>query len=117
MQPSPSFDCGGPLCARYSVLSNVRTAAVVDPDNRQYRYLPLHGRAWAGATAENRARYAIGLRRVELRRNCFRRDIRPMCAAGALSNGRGDQSIFFITNINCFSLVLKATGISPVGKA
>ncbi len=28
-----------------------------------------------------------------------------------------DQSIFFITNINCFSLVVKAAGISPVGKA
>jgi hypothetical protein len=28
-----------------------------------------------------------------------------------------DQSTFFITNINCFSLVLNAAGISPVGNA
>jgi hypothetical protein len=38
MQPSSSFDCQGPLCARCSVLSNVKTAARVFPGNCQHRY-------------------------------------------------------------------------------
>ena len=41
-----------------------------------------------------------------------------LCHFHVSRNQRGlTYSIFFITNINCFSLVLKAAGISPVGKA
>jgi hypothetical protein len=39
------------------------------------------------------------------------------CARPSLSCGGVDHSVFFKTNISCFSLVLNAAGTSPVGSA